>query len=194
MKLPRFFSLFIVAMLASAHALAATVEVNGVKLEDSADVRGAKLLLNGAGTRYKGPFKVYVTGLYLGKKAATLEEVVAQPGPKRMTLTMLREIDAGELGKLMTRGVQDNIAPGEMSKLVPGLLRMGQLFSDNKSLATGDTLMIEWVPGLGTVITVRGKAQGEPFKEPEFFRALMSIWLGSVPADFKLKDALLSSK
>ena len=176
----------------SGGLLAATVEINGAKLEDSADVRGSKLLLNGAGTRYKGPFKVYVAGLYLGKKAGTLDEVVNQPGPKRISVTMVRDIDAGELGKLLTRGVQDNMAPGEMSKLVSGLVRMGQMFSEYKNLVTGDNFMIEWAPGVGTIITVKGKVQGEPYKEPEFFRALMSIWMGPVPADFKLKDALLS--
>ncbi len=51
--------------------------------------------------------------------------------------------------------------------------------------------MIDWVPGTGTVITVKGVPQGEPFKEPEFFNALLRIWLGPNPADWKLKDALL---
>jgi hypothetical protein len=32
----------------------------------------------------------------------------------------------------------------------------------------------------------------EPIKEPEFFTALMSIWLGPAPADSQLKDALLA--
>ena len=155
---------------------------------------GSKLLLNGSGTRYKGPFKVYVAGLYLGKKASTLDEVVNQPGLKRISISMVRDIDAGELGKLLTRGVQDNMAPGEMSKLVPGLVRMGQIFSEYKNLVTGDNFMSEWVPGSGTVITVKGTVQGEPFKEPEFFKAMMSIWMGPVPADFKLKDALLNVK
>lgn len=182
------------AVLFSGGLLAATVEINGVKLEDSADVRGSKLLLNGSGTRYKGPFKVYVAGLYLGKKAGTLEDVVNQPGPKRISITMVRDIDAAELGKLLTRGMQDNMAPGEMSKLVPGLMRMSQVFSDYKNLVVGDNFMIEWVPGQGSVVTVKGKVQGEPYKEPEFFKALMSIWMGSVPADFKLKDALLNVK
>jgi len=44
---------------------------------------------------------------------------------------------------------------------------------------------------MGTVITVKGVAQGEPFKEPEFYSALLRIWLGPNPADWKLKDALL---
>ena len=44
------------------------------------------------------------------------------------------------------------------------------------------------------VLTVKGKVQGEPFKEPEFFNALMSIWLGHSPADWQLKEQLLGQK
>lgn len=173
-------------------AQAATIEISGVKLEDSTDVRGSRLQLNGAGIRYKAVFKVYVAGLYLSKKAASLEEVVGAPGPKRMSVTMVRDIDAAELGKLLTRGMEDNTGRADMSKLVPGLIRMSQIFSDQKKLVSGDNFMIDWVPGVGSVITVKGKVQGEPFPEPEFFKALMSIWLGPVPADIKLKDALLA--
>ena len=104
---------------------------------------------------------------------------------------MLRSIDSAELGKLFTRGVEDNAPRGEMSKLVPGLLRMGQIFSDQKTLSKGDNFVIDWIPGTGTVITVKGKVQGEPFKEPEFFNALLKLWLGPNPADWKLKDAML---
>lgn len=73
-------------------------------------------------------------------------------------------------------------------------MRMSQIFSDQKKMAAGDNFNIEWLPGSGSVITVRGKSQGEAFKEPEFFNALMSIWLGPVPADFKLKDAIWGMK
>lgn len=172
-------------------ALAATVDAAGVKFEDTIDQRGTKLVLNGAGVRYKAVFKVYSAGLYLPKKANTTEEVLAMAGPKRISITMLREIDSNELGKLFTRGVEDNAAKSEMSKLIPGLLRMGQVFSDQKKLVAGDSFTFEWVPGTGGVLTVKGKPQGEAFKEPEFFIALMRIWLGPNPADWKLKDALL---
>ena len=74
---------------------------------------------------------------------------------------------------------------------VSGVARMGQIFAEHKKLNAGDNFMIDWVPGVGTVITVKGLQQGEPFKEPEFFNALLRIWLGPNPADWKLKDALL---
>lgn len=194
MKFAKSMVLAALAVLLSVNALAAVVEIQGVKLEDSMDLKGSKLQLNGAGTRYKGPFKVYVAGLYIGKKASTLDEVVNQPGIKRMSVTMVRDIDAGELGKLLTRGVEDNMGKAEMSKLVPGLIRMGQIFGDHKKLVAGDNFLIDWIPGTGTILTIKGKVEGEPFKETEFFRALMSIWMGPIPADWKLKDALLNVK
>lgn len=177
--------------LALPLAAGAQVTVAGVKYDESTDLRGAKVQLNGAGVRYKGPFKVYAAGLYVGKKVGSTEEVLAQGGPKRMSVVMLRDIDASELGKLFVRGVEDNMDRQAMAKLIPGLMRMSQIFSDHKHLKTGEHFTIDWVPGTGTVVSVRGVPQGEPFKEPEFFNALMRIWLGPVPADWKLKDSLL---
>ena len=172
-------------------ACGAQTTLAGVKYEDATDLRGAKLQLNGAGIRYKGPFKVYTAGLYLPKKAATPEEILAMPGAKRMTVVMLRDIDSSEFGKMFIRGVEDNMDRHSMAKLIPGLMRMSQIFTDHKNLKTGEQFTLDWVPGTGTVVSVRGVPQGEPFKEPEFFNALLRIWLGPVPADWKLKDSLL---
>ena len=166
-------------------------DIAGIKLDNPVEVAGSKLALNGAGVRYKAVFPVYVAGLYLSQKAGTPEEVLAAPGPKRISITMLRSIDSAELGKLFVRGVEDNSPKSEMSKLVPGLMRMSQIFYDQKTLAKGDVFTIDWIPGTGTVISVKGKPQGEPFKEQEFFNALMRIWLGPNPAEWKLKESLL---
>jgi hypothetical protein len=179
------------AALLLATSAGAQVTVSGVKFDDTADIRGAKAQLNGAGIRYKAIFKVYAAGLYLPKKAGTPEEALALPGAKRISITMLREIDTGELGKLFTRGVEDNMDKAAFSKIIPGVIRMSQIFSDFKKLNPGENFMIDWIPGTGTVITVKGVPQGEPFKEPEFFNALLRIWLGPAPADWKLKEALL---
>ena len=136
-------------------AAAQTVDVGGAKFDETIDVRGTKLILNGAGVRYKYVLKVYSAGLYLTKKANTPEEVIAAPGPKRLSITMLREIDSAELGKLFTRGVEDNTSRNEMSKLIPGLIRMGQIFADQKKMVAGDNFMIDWVPGTGTAEALR---------------------------------------
>lgn len=179
------------AALMPAWAAAATVDVGGVTLEDPIQVQGTPLVLNGAGIRYKAVFKVYTAGLYLEKKAGTTNEVLSMPGRKRMTITMLRDIDSAELGKLFARGMEDNMDRSAFSKLIPGVMRMSDVFTRHKWLRTGETFVLDWVPGTGTVLTVKGEIEGEPFKEPEFFDALMRIWLGPRPADWRLKDELL---
>ena len=172
-------------------AQAQTTEVGGVKYETNGQLANTKLVLNGAGVRYKTVFKVYTAGLYLGAKVGTPEEVYAAPGSKRMHIVMLRDIDANELGKLFTRGMQDNAPREEFSKSIAGTIRMSDIFSAKKKLVAGEYFYIDWVPGLGTTVVINGKAAGEPIKEPEFFTALMKIWLGKAPADAQLKSALL---
>ncbi len=183
----------LLSLCTSLTVMAAT-DINGVKVEDNITLAGSKLQLNGAGIRYKAIFKVYVGELHTTQKVSSLDELIAAPGPKRLSMTFLREIEAGPFGKLLTRGVEDNVPKNEMSKLVPGLIRMGDIFTVNKSLLPGDVIHLDWIPGTGMVVTAKGKVQGEPFKEPEFFKAIMSIWFGPSPADFKLKEALLGQK
>lgn len=165
-------------------------EVGSVKYDNTVTLGNAKLQLNGAGIRYKF-VKVYTAGLYLTNKATTPEAVLAATGPRRMHIVMLREIDANELGKLFTRGMEQNTSREEFSKIIPGVIKMGEIFSARKKLLSGDYFSIDYVPGVGSSIVVNGKPASEPIKEPEFFNALMKIWLGRSPADRQLKDALL---
>jgi hypothetical protein len=187
-------SLVLATLLGGSLAAHAVTEIANVKLEDTITVAGAKLQLNGAGIRYKGPFKVYVGDLYTTKKVSNLDELIAAPGPKRLTMTFLREINSADFGKLLTRGMEDNVSKTELSKIVPGMIKMGDIFAANKAFAPGDVCALEWDPAKGLSIWAKGKLQSEPFKDPAFFRALMSIWFGQNPADWKLKDAMLGAK
>lgn len=182
------------AMALPLTALAQHVEVAGVKYETTAEVGGAKLQLNGAGIRYKAFFKVYTAGLYLAAKASSPEAVLGAAGAKRLHIQMLREIDGNELGKLFTKGMEDNSTREEFSKAINGVLRVAEIFSSKKRMSTGENFSIDWIPGAGTVVSVNGKQHGEPIKEPEFYNVLLKIWLGKSPADEQLKEALLGVK
>jgi hypothetical protein len=186
-------TLLIVACALPLAAQAQTVDIAGVKYPTSMQVGGQPLQLNGAGVRYKFVVRVYTAGLYLGSKATTPEAVLAAPGPKRLHVVMQRDIDANELGRLFTRGMQDNAPKDEFSKSIPGTLRMADIFSAKKRLKEGENFSVDWVPGEGTQVLVNGRPQGEPIKEPEFFQALMRIWLGANPADSALKESLLGA-
>lgn len=191
MRFTRFSPWLLAACILLPTASWAQLTVSGVKYDPTMELQGSKLQLNGAGTRYRGPFKVYTAALYLNAKVTTAEEALAAPGAKRITVTMLREIDASELGKLFIRSVEDNLDRPAFSKLIPGLMRMSQIFTDHKKLQPGDSFTLDWVPGTGMVVGVRGVQQGEPFREPAFYNAMMRIWLGPNPADWKLKESLL---
>ena len=167
------------------------IDLAGVKYEPTTSLAGAPLQLNGAGIRYKAIFKVYTAGLYLTTKAATADAVLGTAGPKRLQVVMLRDIDANELGRLFTKGMQDNSPRDEFVRSIPGTIKFGEIFAAKKKLATGENFSLDWVPGSGTVVRINGKPANDPIPEPEFFSGLLRIWLGKSPADYLLKDALL---
>ena len=76
------FSIFLLICLSVSHA----AEVAGVKIDDTLNFGGSQLTLNGAGIRYKAVFKVYVAALYVGKKSSQTQEILAQPGAKRISI------------------------------------------------------------------------------------------------------------
>jgi hypothetical protein len=188
-------ALLAASCLVAGHAGAQAVEVAGVKYEPTIDVAGQKLALNGAGIRYKFVVKVYTAGLYLSTKAGTTAEALAAPGPKRIHIQMLRDIDGNELGKLFTKGMEANASREEFAKCINGVLKLSEVFASRSKLNNGDSFSVDYIPGVGSTLLLNGRnVMPEPIKEPEFFAALLRIWLGDKPADDGLKDALLNIK
>ena len=187
-------ALGVCAFILAGSAWSQAVTVADVKYEPTQTLGDSTVQLNGAGVRYKAVFKVYAAGLYVPAKTASATEAVATDTPKRLSITMLRDIESAELGKMFARGMEENAERGSMVRLLPGIMRMSQVFSDHKKLKAGESFQVDWVPGTGAVLTIKGQAVGEPFREPEFFQTLMRIWLGAKPADWKLKDALLGKE
>lgn len=170
------------------------VELGGAKFPATVQVGQAQLPLNGAGIRHKFVVKVYAAGLYLAGKATTPEQVFTAAGPRRMHVVMLRDIDGNELGRLFTDGMQKNATREEFAKVIPGTIKLGEIFAMRKKLLKDESFSVDFVPGTGTRILVNGTPTGDVIKEPEFFTALMKIWLGKSPADHLLKDALLGKQ
>lgn len=182
---------FALAMAAPALAQPAATDVAGVKFSNTLQLGGSTLQLNGAGIRYKAIFKVYAAGLYLANKAQTPEAVLAAPGPKRIHLVLLRALDATEFGKILSAGIEHNASRDEFVQALPAISRMGEASSQYKQLVPGDTLTIDWVPGVGCTLLVKGKPEVGPYNDVRVFNAMAKIWLGKSPADWQLKDALL---
>jgi Chalcone isomerase-like len=175
----------------TCHLPASATEVGGVKLEDSVKVAGKDLKLNGAGVRTRAVFKVYAMGLYLGKKETTTDAVLASPGPRRIMLSMLREVSGDDFGQAFMTGINANTDKAEKSKIVGQMSKLGEIFVNVGGLKKGDVINVDWIPDKGTTMELNGKPLGEPFPDAAFYNALLKIWLGDKPADTSLKPLLL---
>jgi hypothetical protein len=154
-------------------------------------VQGTTLSINGMGTRYRAIFKVYDLALYTPAKVSTPEALIAQPGPKRLNFVALRDVPGTDLGLAFIKGLNSNSPPEQVQKHAASSTRLIEIFSGKPKLSSGDTFAMEYVPGKGTTFFIQGQPQGTPVGDAEFFSMVLRIWVGPVPADFKLKDALL---
>lgn len=172
-------------LMGTAHAQSQTPAVQATSKPSSILVR------NGGGVRSQGKTDLYSAALYLSQPASSMDQVLETAGAKRLELRILRDTSSDELGKLFSRGIDKNNRRQELPRLIPGLMRMGEMFSQHKRLSAGDVLTIDWVPAQGTVISVKGQVQGAAIPDPVFFGAMLSIWLGNDPVDTTLKSHLL---
>ncbi|RQP24337.1 chalcone isomerase family protein [Piscinibacter terrae] len=181
------------ACAAAAATPAVMAAQTTTKFEPTADVRGTKLELNGAGTRYKAIFKVYDMGLYTTKKVSTPAELLALPGPKRLYFVALRELPGTDLGRLFVKGLSENSPREVVQKHALSTTRFIEIFSGKSKMMPGESFAMEFTPGKGTQFFITGQAQGEPVGDDEFFSMVLKIWVGESPADRGLKDALLGN-
>lgn len=184
-------SAMLIGLSSAALAQSNEVDFGGAKFPTTVKLHGTDLALNGGGVRYKAIFKVYAVALYTAKPCKTYQECMAVPGPKRVTMQFLRDnLDAKEFGKMMTKGIENNVDRNSFMKSIPGMMRLGEYFAKYKRLTSFDLVNIDYIPNTGTVLTIKGDVQ-EAIKEPEFYDTILSIWLGKSPVDSRLKEGLL---
>ena len=182
-------ALSIAALGASAQA----VEVEGVKLDPTAQVAGTALQLNGAGVRTRAIFKVYVAGLYVPAKATTAAALLSQKGPRRMVITMLRNVDADTFSGALSEGLQKNLSEAQYTGFKAQIDTLTANFKAAGEAKKGDVIHLEFAPDAGTRVVVNGKPQGAAIAGEEFYAALLRIWLGDKPVDADLKKGLLGA-
>ena len=178
----------------SLSVAARAVEIEGVRIEDKITLSsgGPELVLNGAGVRHKLVFvKVYIGSLYLTKKNPDRDAVLADPGPKRVSMRVLAdEITAPEFIASMNNALAANLVPHELALLEKRISALNTMMSSVKVINKGSVVNIDYIPGTGTRITINGQEKMTILGE-EFFRALLHIWIGNQPVDGRLRDAML---
>ena len=185
--------LFIAVLFVSALTAAQAAEVAGVKLDDKLRLApgGPELVLNGAGIRTRTIFKVYVAGLYLPEKKGTTADVLALAGPKRVAMTMLRDLGAQQLSEALAEGIRNNSSAVEQETLKARIEELLAIMNSLGEAKKGDAILLDFLPASGTHIVVNGQPRGKPITGDDFYRALLRIWLGDKPVDDDLKKGML---
>ena len=182
-----------VTALCAGGALAQAVEREGVKFEPTAQVGGAALQLNGTGVRTRAIFKVYAAGLYVPQKADSAAALLSQKGPRRLSMTMLRNVDADSFAGPLNEGLRNNHTEAQVAAFKPQIDAMNAALKAIEEAKKGDVLHFEYLPDSGTRITVNGQQKGANIPGEDFFTAMLRIWLGDKPADADLKKGLLGA-
>lgn len=171
---------------------ARALDLESMRLDDSARVAGRSLVLNGAGIARQLVFRVYAIGLYLIDRKVTAEEILATEGPRRIAIAILRDISSDDFQSAVANHVNRDAAQQDraavrtqMATLIKAIARQPD------GLREGDTLTMDWVPDTGTVVQLNGKPLVAPMPGRAFYNALLGIWLGDSPADPSLKPKLL---
>ena len=181
-----------VAALLSGGAGAA--EVEGVKVEEQVRLGagGPELVLNGAGVRHRMAFiKVYIGALYLAGKKSDAEEIIRDPGAKRVLMHILAdEVIAKDLIASLNNALAANHIPAELALIEARIRDLNRMMDGIGALKKGGVIVLDYLPGAGTRITVNGQEK-ITIKGEDFFQALLRIWIGKKPVDGRLRDAML---
>ncbi|HEY8245405.1 MAG TPA: chalcone isomerase family protein [Casimicrobiaceae bacterium] len=179
----------IVAVLALAWSAAGqAVEVGGVNIADKASVGGQELVLNGAGVRTRAIFKVYVASLYVPAKATTPAAVLAK-GPRRIQMTLLRNLSADQLADALVDGLKDNNSEAELAAVKAQQEQMVAVMKGFGEVKEKDVVALDYADG-ATRILLNGQVKAT-IPGDAFNAALTRIWLGEKPVQADLKKSLL---
>lgn len=178
-------------LLAFAGDASAQVVVEGARYEGSIVLGGQPLVLNGVGVRKRFVFDIYVGGLYVPKRAARTEELVSQPGPKRVALRFLREVEGELFVNSLHAGLKANHTEAELARWQRQVESLTATIKTIALARRGDTVFFDYTPQDGTRVSVNGVTRGPLIPGEDFYAAVLRVWLGETPADAGLKKGML---
>jgi hypothetical protein len=185
------FLLALAVLLGSAAGLAQPVDVEGVKFEPTVQVGGQPLVLNGAGIRTRAILKVYAAGLYVPQKSNDPAVLLAQKGPRRVAIGMLRSVDAESFAGALNDGLKNNLNEQQMAGFKAQIDTLNANLKALGEAKKGDNILFEFTPEAGTRIVVNGQGKGTAIPGEDFFEAVLRVWIGAKPADGALKKGML---
>jgi hypothetical protein len=180
-----------IATLAVASPVRAA-DVEGVEVEDAVELGGVRLLLNGAGMRTVYIVKAYVAALYVPSRSPDAKVLLAQQGPRRLSLTMLADLSSEWVTQRFVLAMRDNHDEAELARLGPRMERLIDTMLTLGQTRKGERIDIDFVAG-ATRVSVDGHPLGPAIPGEALFTAILRIFVGERPIDAELKQAMLGS-
>ena len=165
-------------------------ELEGVRFDDTTTVAASELVLNGVGVRSRFG-KRYVIALYLPARTSDANAAVSAKGAKRVAITLVKDISGSSLSLALLKGVENNSSASEMAALKERLRQWSEMVTAIEEIKAGATILLDWTPGKGTLLTINGQAVGKEIPGDDFYAALLRVWLGAQPVQDDLKRSLL---
>jgi len=167
------------------------MEIGGVRFDDMARLGGRQLPLNGTGLRQVFVIKGYAAGLYLPERARNATVVLGSPGPKRLQIRPLREVESAQFVKALNDGLRENHSELQMQLLSDRVTQLERTMTQLGTAQRGDIINFDFTPEGGTAVTLNGIPRGQTIPGEDFYQAVLRIFLGEHPVDRNLKRGLL---
>ena len=185
-------SVLTAAAITLATPAVCALDVAGQVIADKLKLGNADLVLNGAGIRTRAFFKVYVGALYLPERKTTAAEALASKGPKRVSLHLLRDLTAEQIGGALDN-LTDNLSDAEREAFKGRIADLKATMETVGAAKEKSVITLDFVPATGLQIALDGAQKGKTIAGEDFYRALLKIWLGDKPVDSTLKSGMLGA-
>lgn len=170
--------------------LARAVDVEGFRFDDKLTLGNAELTVNGTGVRSKFG-KRYAMALYLPAKAGDAKAVLAAKGPKRIAISLIKDVDGDTFASAVSKGINNNSSDAEKATLKERVKQLADTVVALGEIKAGARIVFDWLPEKGTVLTINGQPKGHEIPGEDFYSALLKVWLGEDPVQNDLKQGLL---
>lgn len=155
------------------------VVVAGIDFAPSTSIANQAVVLNGAGTSNIMSTRATAVGLYLPSKTQQVEQALAMPGAKRITMVALRDLSSRDLSNALLDRIRQNAAPGEVEANVLQIAAVGGVFGTRPRMNKGEVLTIDWLPASkSTEFRINGEVMGNAIAGDKFYPLMMKIWVG----------------
>ena len=163
-------------------------KLKGVDFPETVSIDGSASKLMGVGIRKKLIINVYLGALYLEKPTKNPSLVIKSDQIKRIIMHFLyKEVGADQLVEAWNEGFAKN-SSGSVAVLKNKIATFNSFFT--APVKSGERIIIEYHPGKGTEVTIKGKSVGV-IQGKDFMEALFAIWFGPSPPSKGLKKGML---